>query len=89
MSCIFDLLVMDEINICSSWTGSSRRCRYGQIKAHKLIGCGGGIVVSILALYSDNPSSNPAGFLFLLSAFMKDLMKKRPGLANLKKNLLH
>ena len=26
------------------------------------LGCGGGQVVSILAFYSDDPSSNPAGY---------------------------
>ena len=31
-----------------------------------LLGRGGGLVVSVLAYYSDNPSSNPAGYLNLL-----------------------
>ena len=29
-------------------------------------GHGGGLVVSVLAFYSDNPSSNPAGYLNFL-----------------------
>ena len=32
---------------------------YGD-KQNLILGCGGGQVVSVLAFYSDNPSSNPA-----------------------------
>ena len=54
-----------------------------QIKKNKL-GRGGGQVVSVLAFYSDDPSSNPAdayGF-FCAFEFEKNDNKKRPGLAH-------
>ena len=45
------------------------------------------VVVSVLAFYSDNPSSNLAGYLNVL--YEKTLInKKRPGLAHLKKQEL-
>ena len=35
-------------------------------KLHNKVGRGGGLVVSVLAFYSDDPSSNPAGYLNFL-----------------------
>ena len=49
-------------------------------------GRGGGLVVSILAYYSDNPSSNPAGYFNVLYEKTK-INEKRPGLAHLLKVL--
>ena len=53
------------------------------------MGRGGGQVVSVLAFYSDNPSSNPAEVynfsVKLLLKRTKIKTKKRPGLAHLKK----
>ena len=46
------------------------------------MGRGGGLVVSILAFYSDNPSSIPAGYLNFLYEKTK-MHKKRPGLAHI------
>ena len=42
-------------------------------------GRGGGLVVSVLAFYSDNPSSNPAGCLNFQYEKTK-INEKRPGL---------
>ena len=56
------------------------------------MGCGGGQVVSVLAFYSNNPSSNPAeaysfSVKFLFEKEQKQ-NKKRPGLVHFfKKNL--
>ena len=53
-------------------------------------GCGGGQVVSVLAFYSDDPSSNPAEvFNFSVKLLLKrtKINKKRPGLAHLKKRV--
>ena len=50
-----------------------------------ILGCGGGQVVSVLAFYSDNPSSNPAEvYNFSVKLFLKrtKINKKRPGLAH-------
>ena len=49
------------------------------------MGCGGGKVVSVLAFYSDNPSSNPAEvYNFSVKLLLKrtKINKKRPGLAH-------
>ena len=49
------------------------------------MGRGGGQVVSVLAFYSDNPSSNPAevyNFSVILLLKRTKINKKRPGLAN-------
>ena len=49
------------------------------------MGCGGGQVVSVLAFYSDNPSSNPAEvYNFSVKLLLKRMKinKKRPGLAH-------
>ena len=35
------------------------------------LGCGGGLVVSVLAFYSDNPSSNPVIYENFLNEKMK------------------
>ena len=56
------------------------------------LGCGGGLVVSVLAFYSDDPSSIPAEvYNFSVKLLLKrtKINKKRPGLAQfLKKTLL-
>ena len=47
-------------------------------------GCGGGLVVSVLAFYSDDPSSIPAEvYNFSVKLLLKrtKINKKRPGLA--------
>ena len=52
-------------------------------------GRGGGQVVSVLAFYSDDPSSNPAEvYNFSVKLLLKrtKINKKRPGLAHFKKN---
>ena len=50
------------------------------------MGHGSGLVVSILAGYSDNPSSNPAGYLNFLYEKMK-INEKEAGVGpSLKKN---
>ena len=53
------------------------------------LGCGGGIVVSVLAYCSDDPSSIPAVYLSFFSICTvrkdKNKWKKRPGMARLKK----
>ena len=36
-------------------------------QSQHLVGCGGGLLVSILAFNSDDPSSNPAGYLNFLN----------------------
>ena len=49
-----------------------------------LLGCGGGLVVSVLAFYSDDPSSIPAevyNFSVKLLLKITKINKKRPGLA--------
>ena len=43
------------------------------------VGCGGGLVVSFLAFYSDDPSSNPAGYLNFLYKKTKILQKRGRG----------
>ena len=51
-------------------------------------GRGGGQVLSVLAFYSDDPSSNPTEvYNFSVKLLMKrtKINKKRPGLAHLKK----
>ena len=48
----------------------------------------GGLVVSLLAFYSDDPSSNLAGYLNFLYEKTK-MNKKRPGLAHLLKYLFN
>ena len=48
------------------------------------LGCGGGLVISVLAFYSDNPSSIPAEvYNFSVKLLLKRMKinKKRPGLA--------
>ena len=48
------------------------------------MGCGGGLVVSVLAFYSDDPSSIPAEvYNFSVKLLLKrtKINKKRPGLA--------
>ena len=53
------------------------------------MGGGGGQVVSALAYYSDNPSSDPADVYCFLLKFVFErtkINKKRPGLAHLLKN---
>ena len=37
----------------------------------RALGCGGGLVVSVLAFNSDDPSSNPAGYLNFLYEMTK------------------
>ena len=52
------------------------------------MGRGGGLVVSVLAFYSDDPSSIPAEvYNFSVKLLLKrtKINKKRPGLAHLKK----
>ena len=56
---------------------------YSDINKFLTSGRGGGLVVSILAFYSDDPSSNPAGYLIFLYEKRK-INKKRPGLPILK-----
>ena len=49
-----------------------------------IMGCGGGLVVSVLAFYSDDPSSIPAEvYNFSVKLLLKrtKINKKRPGLA--------
>ena len=46
-------------------------------------GRGGGLMVSVLAFYSHDPSSNPSGYL----NFLYEKTKKSQGLAHLKKKL--
>ena len=48
-------------------------------------GRGGGLVVSVLAIYSDDPSSNPADY-FNYCLCKKTKIYKKPGLAQLKKD---
>ena len=52
-------------------------------------GCGGGLVVSVLAFYSDDPSSIPAEvynfFCKIVVEKNENKQKKRPGLAQFKK----
>ena len=50
------------------------------------LGCGGGLEVSILAFYSDDPSSNPAGYK--IRTKRNKLMEKRPELAHLFKTIV-
>ena len=50
------------------------------------VGRGGGLVVRILAFYSNDPSSNPAGKLNFLYEKTKKT-KKRPGLGHLIKKV--
>ena len=45
---------------------------------------GGGLVVSILAFHSNDPSFNPAKIIFYVKR--RKLIKKRPGLAHNKRN---
>ena len=55
------------------------------------MGRGGGLVVSVLAFYSDDPSSIPAEvYNFSVKLLLKRMKinKKRPGLAHLKKLML-
>ena len=55
------------------------------------MGRGGGQVVSVLAFYSDNPSSNPAevyNFSVILLLKRTKINKKRPGLANFLKKIV-
>ena len=54
------------------------------------LGLGGGQVVSVLAFYSDDPSSNPAEvYNFSVKLLLKRMKKKkqRPGLAHFKKRM--
>ena len=50
------------------------------------MGRGGGQVVSVLAFYSDNPSSNTAGVVLakIIGAKRQKSMNERPGLAYLR-----
>ena len=62
-------------------------CNHTHLKIDCL-GRGGGQVVSVLAFYSDDPSSNPAEvYNFSVKLLLKrtKIYKKRPGLAHLKK----
>ena len=59
------------------FTGPSPQFRQRQLNP---LGRGGGLVVSVLAFYSDDPSSNPAGYLNFLDE-KKQINQKRPGLA--------
>ena len=52
------------------------------------LGRGGDLVVSVLAFYSNDPSSNPAGYLNFLYKKAK-INKKRPGLAHKNHLRLH
>ena len=57
-----------------------------------VVGRGGGLVVSVLAFYSDDLCRNPAevcNFCVKLLLKRKKINKKRPGLAHLKKNSRH
>ena len=52
------------------------------------MGCGGGQVVSVLAFYSNNPSSNPAeaySFSVILCLKRTEKNKKEAGVGPLKK----
>ena len=54
------------------------------------LGSGGGQVVSVLALYSDDPSSNPAEvYIFSVKLNLKrtKINKKRPELAHFQKSI--
>ena len=48
------------------------------------MGCGGGLLVSVLALYSEDPSSYPAGYLNFLNEKTK-INEKEAGFGPLKK----
>ena len=52
------------------------------------MGCGGGLLVSVLALYSEDPSSYPAGYLNFLNEKTK-INEKEAGFGPLKKKLKH
>ena len=55
------------------------------------MGCGGGQVVSVLAFYSDDPSSNPAEvYNFSVKLLLKrtKINKKEAGVGPFKKNIL-
>ena len=57
-----------------------------------MLGIGDCQVVSVLAFYSDHPSSNPTeacNFSVKLCLKITKINKKRPGLAHLKKSRLH
>ena len=49
------------------------------------LGRGGGKVVSVLAFYSDDPSSNPAKVYSFFCNIVFEMNEKRPGLAHFKK----
>ena len=51
-------------------------------------GCGGGQLVSVLAFYSDNPSSNPANAYSFFVKFVFEKNENRRRLAHLKKYIL-
>ena len=62
-------------------TCRSQKCQ------NKILDHGGGLVVSIRAFYSDDPSSNPAGYLnFLYKKTKMNEKEAGQGLADLKKN---
>ena len=52
------------------------------------MGHGGGLVVSVPAFYSDDPSSNPAGYLINFLYEKMKINKKEAGVGPFKKSLL-
>ena len=52
------------------------------------MGCGGGLVVSVPALNSDDPSSNPAGYLINFQYEKTKINKKEAVVGPFKKNLV-
>ena len=53
-----------------------------------VVGRGGGLVVSIPAFYSEDPSLIPAGYLINFLYKKTKIYEKRPGLGHLKKEAL-
>ena len=76
MNLILDILLFNALHLIVA------------TKIWENMGRGGGQVVSVLAFYSDDPSSNPAEvYNFSVKLLLKStkINKKRPGLAHLKK----
>ena len=62
-----------------------KRCKGSNEWLNNFLGRGGGLVVSVLAFYSDDPSSIPAEvYNFSVKLLLKrtKINKKRPGLAH-------
>ena len=56
------------------------------INSIKAWGSGGGLVVSVLAFYSDNPSLNPAGYLNFL--YEKTKINKKEAMVGTSKKVV-